>query len=64
MTVVAHFTPTSEANDTPDHIRAVGWVVSHPPTIAAYERHSGESIAPALTRFIRWAEANIIGGAK
>lgn len=43
------------------HAAALGWAVSHAPTIAAYERHARESIAPVLERFVRYIEENITG---
>lgn len=39
----------------------IGWAVTHAPTVTAYERHTGESIAPAINRYLHWCRENLIG---
>jgi hypothetical protein len=46
---------------TEEHLAALGWAVSHKPTMEAYRRSTGEDIAPALDRYREWIEENVIG---
>ncbi len=46
---------------TESHRAALGWAVSHKPTMEAYRRSTGEDIAPALDRYRAWVEENVIG---
>ncbi|RVI06480.1 hypothetical protein CN205_13920 [Sinorhizobium meliloti] len=41
---------------------ALAWAISHEPTREAYRRSTGESIGPALDRYVAWLRENIIGG--
>ncbi|MDX0760000.1 hypothetical protein GOD62_29385 [Sinorhizobium medicae] len=41
---------------------ALAWAISHEPTRDAYRRSTGESIGPALDRYVAWLRENIIGG--
>jgi hypothetical protein len=40
---------------------ALAWAISHEPTREAYRRSTGESIGPALDRYVSWLRENIIG---
>ncbi|MDX0581954.1 hypothetical protein GOD01_03360 [Sinorhizobium medicae] len=40
---------------------ALAWAISHEPTREAYRRSTGESIGPALDRYVAWLRENIIG---
>ncbi len=44
-----------------EHRAALGWAVTHKPTMEAYRRSTGEDIAPALDRYRAWVEENVIG---
>ncbi|WP_429820292.1 hypothetical protein [Ensifer sp. B1-9] len=46
---------------TQQHRAALGWAVSHKPTMEAYRRSTGEDIAPALDRYRAWVEENLCG---
>lgn len=46
---------------TEEHRAALGWAVTHKPTMEAYRRSTGEDIGPALDRYREWIEENIIG---
>ncbi|MHC2488149.1 hypothetical protein CN068_06915 [Sinorhizobium meliloti] len=41
----------------------LAWAISHEPTREAYRRSTGESIGPALDRYVAWLRGNIIGPA-
>ncbi|MDW9370052.1 hypothetical protein GOB34_20550 [Sinorhizobium meliloti] len=43
---------------------ALAWAISHEPTREAYRRSTGESIGPALDRYVAWLRENLIGPAE
>ncbi|MDX0210201.1 hypothetical protein GOC35_00595 [Sinorhizobium meliloti] len=43
---------------------ALAWAISHEPTREAYRRSTGESIGPALDRYVAWLRENLIGAAE
>lgn len=49
---------------TADHLAAMGWAITHKPTVEAYRRSTGEDISPALDRYREWVEENVIGTAR
>lgn len=43
------------------HLAALGWAFTDAPTIQAYQRHTGEDVAPVFARYRQWAEENVVG---
>lgn len=61
MTGTAQTVHTAAADESTQHMEALGWAFTHPPTQEAYRRSTGEDAAPVLERYRRWIEENLIG---
>lgn len=53
--------PTGAENAPGAYLHSLGWAFTDAPTIQAYQRHTGEDVAPIFARYREWAEENLLG---